>query len=333
MIIFFGALAALYFIFLVWLRNGLAATVRKATSGVARERPSVAIIVAARNEEKTMGSLLQHLLQQSYPEDLTEIVVVNDNSSDGTGDIVDTFARHNSRVRHVPAGKSRARWSPKKWALYTGVQVSKGDILLFTDADCTVGPEWIATMMGPFDDPRVGMVTGPSPLEKNGSLWNRMLLLDSLAQDALAAGGVVRGLPLTSSGRNLAIRRSAFEAVNGYDGIHRFISGDDDLMMHKLAARGWKIHVCANSGAEAKSPPPPTLRSFASQRLRFASKGKAYYTLPFVDGRFKWILPLIYATNLAVLVGQVLFVVTLQSPWLLPWFLKMLADGILITQY
>lgn len=333
MIIVFSLFALAYLSFLVWLRLGLRTSEKSFSPEDAEGIPSVAVIVAARNEEKRIGDLLNHLIGQRYPEDRIEIVVANDNSSDSTGDIVERFSEEDSRVRHILVDDTPSHWSPKMWALSRAIQASRGEILLFTDADCTMEPLWISAMVASFKNSEVGMVAGPSPLEKGEGLWSRMLLWESIGQDALAAGGFTRGMPLTASGRNLAIRRSAFDSVNGYGGIHSFFSGDDDLMMHKVAHAGWKIEFCMNPAGEVTSAPPPGFGAFLRQRLRFASKGKTYYRLPFVRGYFKVILPLIFLANLAVLSGMAAFLVTLKSVWLFPWFLKVLGDGILVTKY
>lgn len=333
MILLATGLALGYLIFLVWLSGGLNTLSGKTRHDDPGEPPEVSVIVAARNEENTIGTLLQDLVGQDYPAGRLEILVVNDHSTDRTGDIVERFSEAYGHIEHVVPGATPSRWSPKKWALATGVTRSKGAILLFTDADCTLPREWVSTMAAPFRDPQVGMVVGPSPLEKNGGIWDRMLLLDSHGQDALAAGGFSRGLPLTASGRNLAIRRKAFDQIRGYAGIETFLSGDDDLLMHKMGSGGWEITFLPVPAAETKSPPPPDLFSFVRQRLRFASKGKSYFLLPFVGGRFKGVLLLIFLANLSVLGGQIRFLMSLESVWLLPWFVKMTADGILLARY
>ncbi|MFQ6616253.1 MAG: glycosyltransferase [Fidelibacterota bacterium] len=332
MIIVTVGLTLVYLAVLVWLRNGLNTLPGKNHPRPA-QAPEVSIIVAARNEEKTIGTLLRDAVNQDYPGDRVEIIVVNDRSTDGTGDIVDRFSKTHPSVTQVVPGPPPPSWSYKKWALTEGVARSKGEILLFTDADCRLNKEWISTTVAPFRDPRIGMVAGPSPLEKDGGLWDRMLLLDSLGQDALAAGGLGRGLSITASGRNLAIRRKVFDQMEGYSHIETFPSGDDDLMMHKVSSGGWKLTFCLTPAAEVKSPPPPDLLTFVRQRLRFASKGKDYFVLPFVRSKFRGALILIFLVNVSVLGGQIQFLTTLQSVWMLPWFVKMLADGILLTRY
>lgn len=336
MIVLSLLLALLYLLFLLWLRNGLTTINKSSNIQYLRDNvdsPKVSVIVAVRNEETNIATLLEHLLNQSYPKEQYEIIIVDDGSTDDTSDIIKSIAKNEGRIKYLKVDDIPAGWAPKKWALSQGVKMSSGEILLFTDADCTMGTSWITQIINCFADRQIGMVAAPSPFQNGNSMWNRMLLLDSIGQDALTAGGLSRNLPLTISGRNLAVRRTVFDSVKGYEGIQSFISGDDDLMMHKIVHHGFKLHFCLLSEAEVKSPPPSNFKAFVQQRLRFASKGKSYFNLPFVSHHFRWILILIYLTNLGVVLGQVITLFSSNQTWLLPWFLKIAGDGILIYKY
>ena len=151
-----------------------------------------------------------------------------------------------------------------------------------------------------------------------------------MAQDALSTGAMSRGIPLSCSGRNLAVRRKAFDEVGGYGETKGVLSGDDDLLMHKLANRGWIIKNILIPEATVSSPPPPTVGMFIRQRLRFASKGFIYYGMQETGFIFRLMLPFLWAVNLSVLTGQVAAIWTLRAEWLLPWFIKIMADGIIL---
>ena len=345
-----AALVLLYLALLFWLHGGLA---RQGGHPAEGSTPSVSVIVAARNEEQRLPVLLDALQQQSYASERFEMIVADDGSTDATPQILADYARKvkhltNLRIDSVPAG-----WSPKKWALTQAIDRSSGEIILTTDADCLPGPMWISSMVRPFADPGVGFASGPAPLEvvrseppygdgeerygtvpaPTNSRWREMLLLDSCALDALAAGALGRGLVLTAVGRNLAYRRAAFDEAEGFEGIQQFISGDDDLLVHKLAATGeWKGAFVISPAAAVPSPPPETFPAFVAQRLRFASKGRHYFRLP-VSRRFKAILALLFLANLAALLSMAAFVVTGILIWLIPIALKIGAEGLLVRPY
>lgn len=323
----------LYSTFLLWLKRGVSRLSINHLNDNSNSNCSVSVIIAARNEEKNIAIVLECLTQQEYPEDKYEIIIANDGSEDGTDIIISNFMEIDNRIKHIKIENPPSNWSPKKWALNQAVAQAKGEILLFTDADCTMKSNWIRSMIKPFKKDSVGLVMGPSPLEKGGGMWSQLMLMDSHGQDALAAGGIARNLPLTCSGRNLAMRQSVFNDVKGYNDIEKYFSGDDDLMLHKIATEGFQITFVLSHDAEVISPPPQSIKAFYDQRLRFASKGKSYFSLPFINPSFKIILTSILITNVLVSFSLGASALTLKICWLIPWLIKMFGDGTLIYTY
>jgi len=117
-------------------------------------RPRLSVIVAAYNEAGVIQAKIRSALEQSYPADRLEVIVVSDGSTDGTDERVRRFADRRVRlVRQEPrAGKSLA--------LNRGVSVATGDLLIFTDANALFGPDSLARLAAGFHDPRVGLVSG-----------------------------------------------------------------------------------------------------------------------------------------------------------------------------
>jgi len=101
--------------------------------------PSLSIIVPACNEAAEIESALSSLLVQDYPD--LEIVVINDRSSDGTGEIIDRLAAGDQRVTPVHITSLPAGWLGKVHALQCGVQRARGEWLLFSDADIHFAPD------------------------------------------------------------------------------------------------------------------------------------------------------------------------------------------------
>jgi chlorobactene glucosyltransferase len=97
------------------------------------EFPKVSVILPARNEEKYIAKCLDSLLKQSYPN--FEIVAINDSSSDRTDEIIQKYRMKSSKVVAINAGPKPEEWIGKNWACYQGYLNSKGEIILFTDAD------------------------------------------------------------------------------------------------------------------------------------------------------------------------------------------------------
>ncbi len=95
--------------------------------------PKVSVILPARNEEKYIQKCLKTLIEQDYTN--YEIVVINDSSSDRTGELIENFSLANSKVIHINAEPKPDGWTGKNWACYQGYLKSTGEFLLFTDAD------------------------------------------------------------------------------------------------------------------------------------------------------------------------------------------------------
>jgi len=320
-----------YVVFLLWMRLGLS---KVKQWGPNPTIPTVSVVIAARNEEENISGLLDSLRRQVYPSDSLEIIVIDDGSTDGTGRVLTSCAEQMPNLRYYRLDKIPSGWSPKKWALTQGIGHSTGEIILTTDADCRPGPAWVETVVRPFADPSVGMVSAPAPLIADGkSMWWEALFLDSCAQDALVAAGTGQGLALTCSGRNLAYRKRLFEELEGFQGVEHFVSGDDELLMQKMvAAGGWRLAFALCAEAIVPSQPPPTFSAFVRQRMRFASKGRHYFRLK-TKPRFKFVVALIYLANLTGIISLVVALVTLRFIWLAPLVLKIASEGILVPPY
>jgi glycosyltransferase involved in cell wall biosynthesis len=101
--------------------------------------PPVSAIVAARNEERGIEASLASLLGQDYQH--LEIIVVNDRSTDRTGEIVEQLAASDDRLQAVHLTELPAGWIGKNYAMYAGAEQARGEILLFTDADVVMEPD------------------------------------------------------------------------------------------------------------------------------------------------------------------------------------------------
>src|SRR5258708_2341069 len=117
--------------------------------------PKVSIIIAARNEEAKIAAKLVDCANLDYPPERLGILIVSDNSTDRTEEIVKDFATRDARVRllagHGVLGKSGAQ--------NLAVQSASGEMLFFTDADTRTRPDTLKLLMENFVDPRVGLVT------------------------------------------------------------------------------------------------------------------------------------------------------------------------------
>jgi cellulose synthase/poly-beta-1,6-N-acetylglucosamine synthase-like glycosyltransferase len=252
--------------------------VREGQSDV-EPKPDVSILIAARNESAGIRATLDSVLAQDYA-GKWEVWVADDRSDDDTPKILAEYAAKNPRlhvltIREIPEGIS-----PKKHALSQLIDACDGEILCLTDADCIVKPTWVSGIVREFE-PGIELVAGHSyiPTEPGKSkVIVCMQAVETLIYRVAGTAGLAMHLPLTSTGNNLAYRKSFFKSVHGFDNVLKIQSGDDDLLMQKLAAdRPWAMRYCIAESTFVTTSGKETLHELWEQRKRWASK-TIYYT-------------------------------------------------------
>jgi cellulose synthase/poly-beta-1,6-N-acetylglucosamine synthase-like glycosyltransferase len=297
-------LAFFYLCLLLWLSFGLRYLENSKNEIKTSDKrlPSVALVVCAKNEEQRLPRLLRALSQQDFPSGKLEICLVDDRSTDRTGEIIAAFAATRPNVIHLRMHDTVAHFAPKKRAIDAAIRRTVGEIILLTDADAEPGPRWIHEMAAAFK-PDVVMVCGYSPYVPRQTFWQKILALEYFSHAAIAAGGVGLGRPLTCTGSNMAYRRDAYFRIDGFAGIAPWVSGDDDLLLHKMhAAQIGKIVYRATPAAHVPVRPPNSWQEFKSQRTRYASKSLHYGLLLTLS------LGLVYLFNLLICAGLLSFI-------------------------
>ncbi|HET8575704.1 MAG TPA: glycosyltransferase [Methylomirabilota bacterium] len=190
------------------------------------EYPKVSVVVCAYNAESTMAACLDSLRELRYP--AYEVVVVDDGSTDRTGEIADQYEGIHV-IHQENKGLSAAR--------NVGIAASTGEIVAFTDSDCIVDPDWLHYLVATFLSSGGVAVGGPNlpPPE------------DSLVATCVAAspGGPLHVLLNDEEaehipGCNMAFRREVLEELGGFDPIYR-AAGDDVDLCWRLQERGYRI--------------------------------------------------------------------------------------------
>ncbi|MBN2354774.1 glycosyltransferase [candidate division KSB1 bacterium] len=236
----------------------------------------VSVIVAARNEEQNIAYCLGSLLKQTYPREYFEVIVVDDHSQDRTKLIVKDCAQKFSNIRMATSPPLLPQTSPKKAAIATGINMAQGEILMFTDADCAVPPNWIELFVECYTEQTGAVASWVLPLESN-KLLTRIETLDALAYQLVGAGAIGIGRPFLANGANFSYRRDLFFVVEGFKDIQELGSGDDDLFLQKLYQRNAKKTMfLQDSRAIITTLPNDCWRDFFRQRIRWSSKTMAY---------------------------------------------------------
>ena len=250
---------------------------------------SVSIIVAARDEELNITRTIEDLIAQNYPKHLTEIIFIDDHSTDRTAEIVLAYAKLG--VKLIRLNEDRALNSYKKKAIQTAIGTCSGDLIITTDADCRMGPHWLSTIVNYFEKHNYKMISSPVAYFEEKGFFERLQSLEFLYLIGLGASTIGNKQPSTCNGANLAYEKKTFYEVGGFQGIDDLASGDDELLLHKIAAKyPDQIGFLKNREAIVYTHAKENLQSFLQQRKRWASKSTRYKNKAIIVlGVFVWV--------------------------------------------
>lgn len=188
--------------------------------------PRASVIVPARNAEKVVEDCVRSLLELDYPRDRLELIVVDNDSRDGTAEVVRRIS-DSIRLLHEPRrGASAAR--------NAGIRQARGDVVAFTDADCVVDPAWLRRLVVPLADPQVGIVGGTILARRPA---NAIALFVERIHDHRNTIESVR--PPYVITMCWASRRTVLEELGGFD--ERFARGEDVELGYRALAAGYRL--------------------------------------------------------------------------------------------
>ncbi len=218
------------------------------------------------------------MLKLRYPKDKLEIIIINDNSSDGTGAIADRYARRypflkvlHTRPPHAGKGKSGA--------LNQGYNMSSGEIVVVYDADNTPEPDAVTYLvMGLVNDQKAGAMVGKfRVINAHQSLLTRFINIETITFQWLAQAGRWFWFKLsTIPGTNFAIRRSILEELGGWD--EKALSEDTEL---SIRVYNLGYHIRFFPAAITWEQEPETWRVWWKQRTRWA-RGNQYVIAKYI---------------------------------------------------
>ncbi len=214
----------------LWLRLSVSPPGGPGARPGAGRRGRVSVLVPARDEERNIGRCLDSLLAQTYPD--VEIIVLDDESSDRTAEIIEGYARRfPSKVRALSGEPLPARgWAGKPHALRQLAERASGDLLLFTDADTVHGPRSVAWAVDSLDRHRADLLSGYVHQEL-GTFGEALVVPATYLMSALILPlwliPATRAPALSFAiGQLILVRREAFDAVGGESSVAASISDD-----------------------------------------------------------------------------------------------------------
>lgn len=257
-----------YFLQTVWFILGLQKRFPKKSF---EELPTATVIVAARNEEKNISACLEALNNLEYPEGKLEIILVDDKSTDKTGEIISSFISGKPKFKKIVTKKEIGHLKGKTNALAIAIEQAKGEIILTTDADCLVSSSWAKTLASYYNDD-VAMVNGFT-VQNAHTLFAGMQHLDFVYLLSVASGTINFNKPLSCIGNNMSFRKSAYYEVGGYENLPFSVTEDFNLLfaIHKL--KKYKIIYPLDVNGLVTTLPCSDVNSLYRQKKRWAVGG------------------------------------------------------------
>ncbi|ASU77541.1 glycosyl transferase [Actinopolyspora erythraea] len=190
--------------------------------------PTVTVVVPARNEEDVLDNCLRGIRAQTYgsargpneADPALRVVVVDDGSTDGTGEIAGRHAVEDPRVRVVRSEGPPPGWSGKVHAMHVGVEAAgepeAGEWLMFVDADTVLAPELLAKLLGTAERADADLVSTPGgPPSGHSASWP-VLMPAGLQMIGENADPLGRGSKAFAIGHCILMRRSHYEKIGGW---------------------------------------------------------------------------------------------------------------------
>lgn len=285
-----------YCILLLFYRRGwLSLPGRPIQKGAPSTR--ISVIIPARNEEKHIGHCLQSILNGNYPQELYEIIVVNDHSTDNTVAVIGALASPRVKLIHLSDHIHGEQNSYKKLAIDIAIRHAGNALIVGTDADCIPPPGWLASIASLYESDDPVFIAAPVSIAAGSTFIGIFQALDFMMLQGITGAAVHMNVHSMCNGANLAYSKNAFFEVNGFEGIDNIASGDDMLLMHKLYQRyPNRIRFLKSKEAIVSTAAVTGLRDFLRQRVRWASKAGHYK-----DKRIFAVLALVYLFNVMML--------------------------------
>lgn len=232
--------------------------------------PFVSILIPSRNEEENLPTCLKSIAMLNYPEDKLQIILGNDRSSDETGVLLKEFACKNDRVELVQVLEGDStKMNGKANALSQMAEYAKGEVMLYTDADCQVPEDWVRSMVLAQNNTKAGIITGITQIKAN-NFFGKMQGMDWWLTLGMVKVMSDLGFSVTSLGNNMLITKEAYQAVGGFEGIPFSLTEDFEIAKN-IQSKGYKVLQQVSGDNLIATKPQQKFFQLLYQRKRWMS--------------------------------------------------------------
>jgi cellulose synthase/poly-beta-1,6-N-acetylglucosamine synthase-like glycosyltransferase len=266
---------------------------------------------------------LPYICKQHYPAGY-EVLVVNDNSSDGTMELLFDYGREFYHLDYRTIPQDAKVLKGKKFALTIGVKAAKYEHIILTDADCRPGNEyWLQHMASRFSDNKK-VILGYSQYDKREGFLNACIRFETYFTALQYLSYAMAGIPYMGVGRNMGYTRELFLSQNIFVKKPHLTSGDDDLVINTIAT-GSNTAVALHPDSFMISTPKEQWDEWLYQKRRHMTTAVHYKT------KHIFLLNLFQVSQIVFyILFTVLIVLNQWMLWVLSIFgIRLLLNGII----
>ena len=273
-------------IYLLWNKI----TIEKLETNITQN--SISVIIAVRNEEENIIECLTSILNNDYPSEKYEVIIIDDHSNDDTREKIKSIRSDQIKLYSLTEDKFG-----KKAAITYGVNLARYSLILCTDGDCMVGKNWLNTHNSFYSSGQNMMCTGIVLPANENSILSDFQYFDFSAIMAVSAYGITTGNFFLANGANISYRKNVFDDLDGFSGNENIASGDDLFLMHKLGQkRSDSIRFIASNQGAVITKSEKSWSDLIEQRIRWASK-----SIETTDSNLKALQAFVFIYNMVIL--------------------------------
>ena len=262
----------IYFLLILWFYFGIK-RVSEFMSHNQLPQTNFSIIIPFRNEVENLPSLLGSIAQIEYPNKFFEILLVNDDSSDESVQLIQNFIRDYPNLDIKILQNERHSLAPKKDAITTAIMQSQFEWIITTDADCILPKKWLQTYDGFIRKNKSIFIAGLVSYQNKKRFLHQFQQLDWMSLVGVTIGSFGWHKPMLCSGANLGYSKQAFLEVNGFRGNDQIASGDDVFLLNKMQkAFPTQVSFLNSKEALVNTKSESTWQALYQQRIRWAAK-------------------------------------------------------------
>lgn len=320
--IFFILVTAAYFFTHLYLYSGLKKSLQ--LSKILNPKPAkVTVIVAGRNEEGNIVRCINSLSKIDYPEEYLEIILVNDNSTDNTYNLMLEATKNFRCFKVINSGKSNSgNLKGKANAINTAIKICTGEIIISTDADCQVPVNWVKENVKYFNQ-MTAMVCGFTYIDPEKSLFAKVQCIDWMYLLSLASSSAGLKMILSCVGNNLSFTKEIYNQVGGYESISFSVTEDLALMRKINKNKNFEIKFPLDKECLVETLPCKNLSELLSQKRRWFRGGTGINFLGYVIG-FE-----LYTVNILVVFGLFFLSLKIYSALVI---IKLISELVLLSK-